>query len=107
MGGSHHSNDVKAEILIDIILGRRQYRILIVLLDAYDLCRNSLLLLVVHDNNCAGHDVIALPFLLSHVLFYQEADGLRAVGKAILVHILIQRFQQVVFQRDAKTFYRT
>ena len=60
--------------------------------------------LVVHDNHRAGHDVIALPLLLRDILFHQETDSLRAVGKAVIGNVLVQRLQQMIFQGYTKSF---
>lgn len=66
---SHYSSYMQAKILIDIILRGRQHQFLMCLLYISNLSSNVSPCLVIHDNDCTRHDVIALPFLLGDVFF--------------------------------------
>ena len=85
VGRSHHRHYMQAKILIDIILGRRQDHILIILLDTRDFQGDLFLDLVIHDHDRPGYDMVALPFTFGYILLYQKTNRLRTIGEAILI----------------------
>ena len=103
---AHHGCNVQTKIPVHIILGRRQDNILIILLNIGNPGSNILFYLVIHKNDRTCHDMVTLPFLFSDILLHQKTDRLRTVGETVLAHILIQRLQQVILQRDSETLQR-
>ncbi len=98
VGLAHDGCNMQAGSLRYIVLGAGEDKVLVGNLNLGYPGTDVGTLLVIYYEYGAGNYVVALPFLFGHILFYQETDGLRTIGKTLLQDIGIQGFQQLIFQ---------
>ena len=64
---------------------------------------NLFLAVGMNQHDGAGHQVVALPFPFDPVFFDQGTDCLRSVRELIFLHIAVERFEQLFFERHTES----
>ena len=103
-GLAHHRRYVQTEIAVNEILRRRQYQLLMLLLNIGYAGSYIPAFLVVHYYYGARHSVVAHPFLLGHILFDQEAYSLRTIAEPIPFDIFVELVEKLLFERYSEAF---